>query len=305
MHTFAILFGSVLGLGSLVGLIASIVGRNMGGLILSVFFGILGLILVYVGKNTRPTPARQAQSSVRTVPDQTKAVVASPTTPAPGTGSRPTVARGQHVAPESAGGKVYYERDNMGTRQDTFDKAVSYWAARRGLVEPPPFVLYVFSREEDARDALLELPCIHVAADSNRLICTDVMTFGYYPIAGSYEAFLGDGDLTYELWEKARNSFVKHGGTLKNEQAPAKKETAHSGAPVQLDSVKFIREQHVNDQYGDTVYRVYQAPDADTAKEFLSRNPVDKRLYYIVVETPEGNYGRDIDGIYKEGERRS
>jgi hypothetical protein len=56
----------------------------------------------------------------------------------------------------------------------------------------------------------------------------------------------------------------------------------------------------VKDQYGDTVYQGYEAPDADTAKEFLSRNPVDKPLFFIVVETPDDNYSGDIIRIYKE-----
>lgn len=203
-------------------------------------------------------------------------------------------------AADSAGGYVWYEKDNLGTRQDTFDKAAAYWTARRRLVKKSPFVLFVFKNEKEAREALLELPCIHVAADSNQLICTDVLYFGYYPILDSFEAILCGEDLTYELWEQARNSFIRHGGTLKNEEAPDKMDTAQSRTPVQLDSVKFVKEQHVQDQYGDTVYRVYEAPDADTAKEFLSRNPVDRPLFFIVVETPDGSYGRDINGIYKE-----
>lgn len=41
----------------------------------------------------------------------------------------------------------------------------------------------------------------------------------------------------------------------------------------------------MKDQYDDTVYQVCEAPDADTdtAKEFLPRNPVDKPLFFIVV----------------------
>ena len=31
-----------------------------------------------------------------------------------------------------------------------------------------------------------------------------------------------------------------------------------------------------------------------------SKPQVTKELYYIIVETPEGNFGRDIDGFFKE-----
>ena len=47
-------------------------------------------------------------------------------------------------------------------------------------------------------------------------------------------------------------------------------------------------------------FRVFKAPDAVSAKSFLQKNPVNRIFHYLVVETPEGNYGRDIDGIYKE-----
>lgn len=47
-------------------------------------------------------------------------------------------------------------------------------------------------------------------------------------------------------------------------------------------------------------YQIYQGPDAAAAQTFLEQNPVTKSFYYIIVETPEGTYGRDIQGIYKE-----
>lgn len=319
MSVFAIVFGSLIGLGGFAVLIAGIaLGGDPGMFIISFFFMGLGIPLVLMGIS-RLKKKNEVQKSARAASDATGAAVSSSAySPAVSKG----VASGRireafdlkdiivpvlekrmdelTVNKPDNGGCIYYEKDNMGTRQDTFDKAATYWTARRQLVKKPPFVLFVFNHEKDARDALLELPCIHNAADSNQLICTDVLIFGYYPISGSFEVILCGEDLTYELWEQARNSFIRHGGTLKNEEVPNKKEIAQSHTPVQLDSVKFVKEQHVKDQYGDTVYQVYEAPDADTAKDFLSRNPVDKQLFYIVVETPEGNYGRDINGIYKE-----
>jgi hypothetical protein len=59
---------------------------------------------------------------------------------------------------------------------------------------------------------------------------------------------------------------------------------------------KFIKKQ----QNGDATYEVYQAGDAETAKAFLATKKVDKPQYYIIVETPEGNWGVDVKGIYLE-----
>ncbi|WP_329259913.1 CHAT domain-containing protein [Actinoallomurus sp. NBC_01490] len=56
---------------------------------------------------------------------------------------------------------------------------------------------------------------------------------------------------------------------------------------------------HETNQNG-AVYETYRAADAEAAKAFLMTKQVDKRLYYIVVETPRGNWGMDIEGLYLE-----
>jgi len=47
-------------------------------------------------------------------------------------------------------------------------------------------------------------------------------------------------------------------------------------------------------------YEVYTANNENEAISFLRKRPVTKRLYYIVVETPVGNWGMDTDGIFRE-----
>ena len=164
-----------------------------------------------------------------------------------------------------------------------------------------PFVAYDFDNEKDAREALLDLPCFHVAEDSKRLICTEVLDFGCYQKAsGPYSAFICGKDLTHELWEQAKTSFAKHNGTISNDQEPEK----HS-APVQAatvarpDKVVFVKDMSgQNSMGGIFTKKRYSAPDAASAKAFLQQHPVTERFYYIEIDTPEGNFGRDIQGIY-------
>jgi hypothetical protein len=198
--------------------------------------------------------------------------------------------------------KDFIEKDNLGTRHDTLSKATSYWIARMPNPKKDPFVMYTFDKGEDAQQALLELPCIHVAKDTHNLICTEVLIFGYYRTdAGKYEAVICGDSLTPELWQKAVDSFTRHGGTRKNDLAPEKgKAPAPAGRPANAAKVKFVREDRSERNGVMNIYRIHSAPDAASAQEFLKNNPVAKNFYYIVVETPEGNYGRDIDGIYKE-----
>ena len=200
--------------------------------------------------------------------------------------------------------KSFTEEDNRGTRHDTLSLAKGYWMARMSMRKKDPFVLYEFDAEKDARGALLELPCIHVATDSGKLICTEVLLFGYYPTdSGTYEAIVCGDDLSHELWAQAKASFIKHGGRPRGqgELEPEKRAVpAQRAKAPQLGKVVFVREDHQKQSGVTMVYRVHKGPDAASAKAFLEQNPVTRQFYYLVVETPEGNYCRDIQGIYKE-----
>ena len=225
---------------------------------------------------------------------------------------------------EPSQGSGYFQKDDRGTNHDTLDKASAYWFARIGSSKKDPFVVYTFDSEKEARDALLEVPCIHVAQDSGRLICTETLLYGCYPSeGGKFESFVCGDDLTHATWEIAKNSFIKHGGKPKGQgelepekpAAPAQPAQATQsggvtfsvGAAPQIEKadpagkVTFVREDRQMGQMGRYyTYRIYKGPDAASAKAFLDKNPVFQQLVYIVVETPEGNYCRDIGGMYKE-----
>jgi ssDNA-binding Zn-finger/Zn-ribbon topoisomerase 1 len=51
---------------------------------------------------------------------------------------------------------------------------------------------------------------------------------------------------------------------------------------------------------GDNTYEVYTGTDAESARAFLATKKVTQGLYYIVVETPEGNWGVDKEGLFLE-----
>jgi len=198
--------------------------------------------------------------------------------------------------------KSFMEKDNMGTREDSESLANSYWMARNASQKFEPYALYTFERENDARDALLDLGCIHLAKDTGKLICTETLTFGYYRTSeGKYEAIICGDDLTHELWAAAKESFSRHNGKRKNDQEPQKRAKPRSEArEAKPGKVVFVREDRQQKMGHTMIYRIHKGPDAPSAKAFLEKNPVTKQLYYIVVETPEGNYCRDIQGIYKE-----
>lgn len=121
----------------------------------------------------------------------------------------------------------------MGTRQDTLSLANSYWMSRISATKKDPFTLYTFNSENDARKALLALPYIHIAEDSQKLICTEVLIFGYYStLEGKYEAIICGDKLTQEMWTQAKASFSKHGGHRKNDLKPDKCLASHTNRVI-------------------------------------------------------------------------
>jgi hypothetical protein len=85
---------------------------------------------------------------------------------------------------------AFSERDNRGTRHDTREFANAYWLARMGSAKKDPFVLYTFATQDDARKALLELPCIHLAQDTRTHPIHDLERFS--------------GVVEFGLWEGVR-----------------------------------------------------------------------------------------------------
>ena len=170
------------------------------------------------------------------------------------------------------------------------------------LPEKDPYVLYSFPDPGSARNALLAIPCISVDA-ADKLACSELLTFGHYLTkSGSWEVFVG-GELSPTLWKQAKASMLKYRGQVINELAPEEHDDSVPEVPtatVNLAAVRFV-EQHERELNGKVLtYMVYRAPDAATAKEFLAGQEVKERFKYLMVDTPEGRFGRDIDGMFKE-----
>lgn len=227
--------------------------------------------------------------------------VGTKVTPAPIPSPAPMPATSAPAAPApSAPG--FREADNVGTRHDSKSIAFAYWMGERmNSTRKDPFVMFTFKNADDARSALLELPCIKVASDSKKLICTQRLIFGHYAIEEVHEAILCGDALTVELWKQAKASFSKHGGVLKTELEPTRRVAAASSArAAQPEKIVFVEEQRKPGQGGTAIYKVYKGPDEESAMAWLQQHPVTQNLLYLVVETPEGNFCRDSMGIYKE-----
>ena len=207
------------------------------------------------------------------------------------------------VSTDAKGEKKYYEASNLGSRHDTCDKAMGYWLGERpNKAVKPPFTLFTMPTQESGEEALLELPFFHRASDTGKIICDRIMTYGVYEVTenkkptGTYEALVCGSDLSQAEFEAAEAALEKHGGKRKNALKPegeVKPVLVENGNP---ELVKFEE----NLTRGDSTYVVHTAPTKADALAFLQKKTVKTLSRYLVVDTPEGNLGRDINGIYEE-----
>ena len=62
-----------------------------------------------------------------------------------------------------------------------------------------------------------------------------------------------------------------------------------------------FKEQEFKEKMGFTMtYEVYTAKSKMDALAFLEKKYIYQDRYYVIVETPEGNWGKDCMGIFEE-----
>ena len=66
--------------------------------------------------------------------------------------------------------------------------------------------------------------------------------------------------------------------------------------PIHFPNVRY-KEKEITD--GNT-YEVYTAPNPSIAIEFLRTSEIKEERKYIIVETPQGNFGKDMIMIFNE-----
>ena len=199
----------------------------------------------------------------------------------------------------------YYESDNVGTRQETVSQANTYWYVERmKMAQKPPFTLFLMPSAAAAEEALLEMPFMHRAKDSGKIICDRIMTYGVYQTEendavsqGKYEALITGFDFSLDEYQKAEQAFTSRGGKCLQHEAP--------DASVRVDNTvgdpaKVQYKETTTTQNGRNTYQVYIALNKADAIAFLKTKPVNQNFHYIIVEIPGGQVGRDINGFFED-----
>jgi hypothetical protein len=195
------------------------------------------------------------------------------------------------------------ERDNAGMRCETEGEGEGYFVSLFQK-DPEPILFYFFDTKDKATQALAQVSCMAVAADSGKLICTDTLTFGVFPAVDrddsrTWGALLAGKSLTHDLWTEARECFTRHGGRMRREDEPEKTTAPAKKGAGDASLVKFSHERRDVVAGAPATYRHHKAPDKASAIAWLQQHPVDKRSFFLVVETPEGTFARDIQGIFE------
>lgn len=97
----------------------------------------------------------------------------------------------------------YNERDNAGTRYDSYDRVLNFGTLY--VVNRPgfPFIFYDMPSREEAFAAMRSLPPIKTAAETGKLIGTEPLEFGVYPLedrSGRWGFFFAGNQITAELF---------------------------------------------------------------------------------------------------------
>lgn len=75
---------------------------------------------------------------------------------------------------------------------------------------------------------------------------------------------------------------------------------AERDAPKVAGEVKF-KEKETKERMGVTqTYEVHTADSKADALVYLGKKTVAKANYYVIIETPEGNWGKDMTGVFEE-----
>ena len=109
----------------------------------------------------------------------------------------------------------------------------------------------------------------------------------------------------------ANTNFCKYCGAKLIQVVPQPETTPPKPLTVQPSPALSPEEETINDSRAtaiflredkdnDNTWRVYKASSKAVALSFLSKLKINRPSYYIVVETPEGNFGKDINGNYQE-----
>ena len=179
-----------------------------------------------------------------------------------------------------------------------------FWEKAKADPENFKYVAYLFPSTKDATAALQKLTYITVTANGELKCTKDNLLFGTYPHQDGAVAYIGGTDFHYAPWREATAVLPELEGAqyFKVSTEPSvmldvpdiDRMASEQNIKIESLGIEDVRET------GGGVTRCYKyrAESKDMAMLFLENFQVNEEGIVVQVETPEGIWGKDENGIY-------
>lgn len=193
-------------------------------------------------------------------------------------------------------------QNNMGTYFRDEEHAHDFWAAQYTL-NGPPVIICSFDTVDKAREAIITISFID--EKDGKLMSTETVDYGCYETGQQKgEVIICGHEFSKVMYDEVKLKLKNAGGTIKQATPPkeqSRKPEVKAEKNDEDDKVTYVKTSKRELAPGVTaIYENYRAENEAAAKEFLAYKLIMQPLYYIVVDTPNGTWGKDIDGMYKE-----
>lgn len=207
-------------------------------------------------------------------------------------------------------GWLLYRRKQSQESSDTFTKFFEgkgklqkdFWDRADADPEHFKYVAYMFPSIADANQALQKLSYIKMSGTGD-LKCERDILFGVYPHLEGAVAFVGGAKFTYALWREASAVLPEEPGAVyfKVSTEPFVSLDIPDIDKLASESNLHIENLGVEEIAGERGFircYKYRADTKDAAMAFLAGIEVNEEGITIQVETQEGVFGKDENGIY-------
>lgn len=208
------------------------------------------------------------------------------------------------------GGWFFHNRKQSREKNDTFKKFFEgkgklqkdFWEQADADPDHFKYVAYMFPSIADANRALQKLSYIQVSG-SGDLKCARDILFGVYPHLEGAVAFVGGTKFGYALWREASAVMPEEPGAVyfKVSTEPFVSLDIPDVEKLASESDLHIENLGVEELAGEKGFircYKYRAETKDAAMSFLTGIDVNEEGISIQVETPEGIFGKDENGVY-------
>lgn len=178
-----------------------------------------------------------------------------------------------------------------------------FWARVEADPDNFRYVAYLFPNMNEANTALSKLSYITTDKDGN-LSCARDIFFGAYPHQEGAVCFVGGVRLNYALWREATAILPELPGAVYFKVSP--EPSVMLDLPDMADGkdddlqIKSLGTEDITSESGEfSRCFKYSSNSKTNAMAFLEKTDIQEDGIIIQVATPEGNVGKDINGIFE------